>query len=210
MVKDAPFAGPEGGHSFGESPRDEGTRPERSSDQRSQGQHSSGQRSRDQRTRGQRSSGSEAAEAVWAARAVQPTWAARPLEERLRPIAALRAHLGERPGEALAALGLGPGVEEAAARGEALSAQVVPLADACAFLQRSAEDLLAPRRPEGEGRPGWLAGVELEVVREPLGVVLVIAPSNYPLFLPGVQVIQALAAGKEVTTTSPANNQTKT
>jgi acyl-CoA reductase-like NAD-dependent aldehyde dehydrogenase len=29
----------------------------------------------------------------------------------------------------------------------------------------------------------------------PLGVVLVIGPSNYPLFLPGVQALQALAAG---------------
>ncbi|RXH56787.1 putative aldehyde dehydrogenase (NAD+) [Granulicella sibirica] len=34
--------------------------------------------------------------------------------------------------------------------------------------------------------------------RVPLGCVLVIGPSNYPLFLPGVQVLQALAAGNAV------------
>jgi acyl-CoA reductase-like NAD-dependent aldehyde dehydrogenase len=40
--------------------------------------------------------------------------------------------------------------------------------------------------------------VTVEVRREPLGLVLVIAPSNYPLFLPGVQTLQALAAGNAV------------
>ena len=40
--------------------------------------------------------------------------------------------------------------------------------------------------------------MEAEVRREPLGLVLVIAPSNYPLFLPGVQTLQALAAGNAV------------
>ena len=37
-----------------------------------------------------------------------------------------------------------------------------------------------------------------EIHREPLGVVLIIGPGNYPLFLPGVQLIQALAAGNAV------------
>ena len=40
--------------------------------------------------------------------------------------------------------------------------------------------------------------MDVEVERAPLGVVLVIAPGNYPLFLPGVQVLQALAAGNAV------------
>jgi acyl-CoA reductase-like NAD-dependent aldehyde dehydrogenase len=34
--------------------------------------------------------------------------------------------------------------------------------------------------------------------REPLGVVLIVGPANYPLLLPGVQLIQALAAGNGV------------
>jgi acyl-CoA reductase-like NAD-dependent aldehyde dehydrogenase len=43
-----------------------------------------------------------------------------------------------------------------------------------------------------------LRKVELQLRREPLGVVLIIGPSNYPLFLPGVQVLQALVAGNAV------------
>jgi acyl-CoA reductase-like NAD-dependent aldehyde dehydrogenase len=41
-------------------------------------------------------------------------------------------------------------------------------------------------------------GVAHEIRREPHGVVLVLAPSNYPFFLPAVQVLQALAAGNAV------------
>jgi acyl-CoA reductase-like NAD-dependent aldehyde dehydrogenase len=44
----------------------------------------------------------------------------------------------------------------------------------------------------------WLTGVVAEVHREPFGVILVIGPSNYPLFLPAVQAAQALAAGNSV------------
>jgi aldehyde dehydrogenase (NAD+) len=75
---------------------------------------------------------------------------------------------------------------------------VVPLAAACRFLEREAASILASRRLGAEDRPVWLAGVEAEVRREPLGLVLVIAPANYPLFLPGVQTVQALAAGNAV------------
>jgi acyl-CoA reductase-like NAD-dependent aldehyde dehydrogenase len=48
------------------------------------------------------------------------------------------------------------------------------------------------------GLPLWLAGVGSEIHREPLGVILIIGPGNYPLLLPGVQLIQALAAGNAV------------
>jgi aldehyde dehydrogenase (NAD+) len=41
--------------------------------------------------------------------------------------------------------------------------------------------------------------VYAEVHREPLGHVLLIGPANFPLFLPGVQALQALAAGNAVT-----------
>ena len=47
-------------------------------------------------------------------------------------------------------------------------------------------------------RPLWLVGSKVELRREPRGVVLVIGPSNYPLLLPGVQVLQALVAGNAV------------
>jgi acyl-CoA reductase-like NAD-dependent aldehyde dehydrogenase len=126
------------------------------------------------------------------AREAQEAWAARPLRDRLRVVRALRHGLAARAGELARAAG--GGRPEA----EVLSSQVVPLADACRFLEREAPRVLAVRRLGAEGRPAWLMSVESEVRREPLGLVLVIAPSNYPLFLPGVQAVQALAAGNAV------------
>ncbi len=118
------------------------------------------------------------------------TW---PLERRLRVVRALRHRIAARSADLVqAALGAGRPAAEV------LSAEVVPLADACRFLEREAPRLLATRRLGSAGRPAWLVGVEAEVRREPLGTVLVIAPSNYPLFLPGVQTVQALAAGNSV------------
>lgn len=81
---------------------------------------------------------------------------------------------------------------------ESLSAEILPLAEACRFLEREAARLLAPRRLGRRGRPVWLFGVEAEVRREPFGSILIVGPSNYPLLLPGVQALQALAAGNAV------------
>lgn len=81
---------------------------------------------------------------------------------------------------------------------EALTSEVLPLIDACRFLERNARRLLATRRLGWRHRPLWLTGVAAEIRREPLGVVLILAPSNYPLFLAGAQILQALTAGNAV------------
>ena len=128
------------------------------------------------------------------ARTAQAAWAARPLAERLRIVRGLRHAIAENAAVLVRAAGGEHGRPET----EILSSEVVPLAEACRFLERAAPRLLATRRLGADGRPAWLAGVETEVRREPLGIVLVIAPSNYPLFLPGVQTAQALAAGNAV------------
>lgn len=122
----------------------------------------------------------------------QAEWADRPLRERLRVIRALRHRIAANARELARAAGGGR------PEPEVLSAEVVPLAEACRFLEREAPRLLAPHRLGAGGRPAWLAGVEAEVRREPLGLVLVIAPANNLLFLPGVQTAQALAAGNAV------------
>ncbi len=67
------------------------------------------------------------------------------------------------------------------------------------FLERNAARILRTRRLGRRGLPFWLAGIDAEIRRVPFGRVLVIGPSNYPLFLPAVQVMQALAAGNSVT-----------
>ncbi|HEY0795277.1 MAG TPA: aldehyde dehydrogenase family protein [Acidisarcina sp.] len=81
---------------------------------------------------------------------------------------------------------------------DTLVSEVLPLLEACRFLEREAEAILKPRREGNGSRPFWLRGVSVEVRREPMGLVLIIAPGNYPLFLPGAQALQALAAGNAV------------
>ena len=128
------------------------------------------------------------------ARAAQADWAARPVAARLRKVRALRHGIAARSAELVRAVAGETGRPAA----EILAAQVVPLAAACRFLEREAEEILATRRQGPDGQPVWLAGVEAEVRRDPLGLVLVIAPANNFLFLPGVQTVQALAAGNAV------------
>jgi aldehyde dehydrogenase (NAD+) len=132
------------------------------------------------------------------ARAAQQAWALTPVRTRLRVIRALR-HEVASGAEALAAtvpLRLPGSLHRTTA--DTLVAEVLPLLEACRFLEREAAFLLAPRRESTSSRPLWLRGVSLETRRDPLGLVLVIGPGNYPLFLPGVQVLQALVAGNAV------------
>jgi len=78
---------------------------------------------------------------------------------------------------------------------DSLAAEILTLLDACKFLEQEAEEILQPVRPGKYRLPIWLRGIHSEVLRDPLGVVLLLSPSNYPLFLPGVQTLQALVAG---------------
>jgi aldehyde dehydrogenase (NAD+) len=81
---------------------------------------------------------------------------------------------------------------------DSLVSEVLPLVEACRFLEREARWILEPQRISTYARPFWLNRVTAETRREPLGIVLIIGPANYPLFLTGVQVLQALAAGNAV------------
>lgn len=129
-----------------------------------------------------------------ALRVAQRSWAAQSVNERLKVVRRARELLAERA-EALANM-------SAALRGrptaEALSAEVLPLLEAHRFLEREGGGLLAPKRLGKRGRPFWLNAVTTEIRREPRGIVLVVGPGNYPLLIPGVQILQALAAGNGV------------
>ncbi|MFN5973186.1 MAG: aldehyde dehydrogenase family protein [Planctomyces sp.] len=124
-------------------------------------------------------------------RQAQRSWSEVPLRQRLRVLRQLRLRAAERAGE----LALSVGRESSA---ETLSAEVLPLLDAVRYLERCAVRLLRERRVRPAGRPLWLWGNRVIRRPEPLGVVLVIGPGNYPLYLPGVQLVQALAAGNGV------------
>lgn len=126
---------------------------------------------------------------------VQATWAATPVSERLRVLQRARGAMAAHAEEFAAAIS----PELARTNTDTLVTELLPLLDACKFLERNAAGLLKPRKLGRAGRPFWLGGVQAEVRREALGHVLVIGPANFPLFLPGVQALQALAAGNRVT-----------
>jgi acyl-CoA reductase-like NAD-dependent aldehyde dehydrogenase len=81
---------------------------------------------------------------------------------------------------------------------EILVAELLPILEACRFLKRKAFGLLKPKPMNWMGAPWWLGRVSGEIRREAFGVVAVISPSNYPLFLGAVHSLQALAAGNSV------------
>lgn len=81
---------------------------------------------------------------------------------------------------------------------EILSSEVFPLADACRFTFRVAKQALAPVTRSFRHGAWWMGRVGVRVTRQPWGTILILAPSNYPLFIPGVQMVQALAAGNAV------------
>jgi len=125
----------------------------------------------------------------------QARWADASVRERMQVLCAARHSMAAHASEFAAA------ISPQLARTEAVTlvGELLPLLDACKFLEREAARLLAPRKLGRGGRPLWFAGVMAEVIREPIGHILVIGPANFPLFVPGVQVLQALAAGNAVT-----------
>jgi acyl-CoA reductase-like NAD-dependent aldehyde dehydrogenase len=128
------------------------------------------------------------------ARLAQATWRDVPIRDRLKIVRRLRHLIVKESSGFVTAVGDRNGRTPA----DTMAAEVVPLAEACRFLEREASRILRSRRLGHRGRPLWLARTGVEIHREPHGVVLVLAPANYPLFLPGVQLLQAIVAGNAV------------
>jgi acyl-CoA reductase-like NAD-dependent aldehyde dehydrogenase len=132
------------------------------------------------------------------ARTAQQIWAGTALSKRLAVLRRARNSIAARSIELARSVPCErPGALHRTVA-DTLVAEVLPLVEACRYLEREAGWILAPQRLSAHARPFWLRRVTAETRREPLGVVLIIAPANYPLFLPGVQVLQALAAGNAV------------
>lgn len=127
-------------------------------------------------------------------RAAQHKWARTDLRNRLRIVRAIRTELARKATELVAAFA----PELRAHPAERLASELIPLAEACRFLEEAAPEVLHSRVLVRKTKPIWLRRIRVEEHREPLGVVLVIGPSNYPLFLPAVQAVQALTAGNAV------------
>ena len=124
----------------------------------------------------------------------QASWAATPVKERLRLIRRLRTEL--------------PAMQEAFCQAlqtdlhkphaETIVAELLPVAGACRFLEKRAASILHPRQVSFFDTPSWLIGEKDTVTRKPRGIVGIIGTWNYPMFLTGVQIVQALAAGNVV------------
>ena len=146
----------------------------------------------------QRKSTAARVPSIGQARTAQQIWAVKSLRQRLALLRRARHLIAQRGLDIAQSVGCGqPGALHRSVA-DTLVSEVLPLAEACRFLEREAGWILAPQRLSTLNRPFWLRRVTAETRREPLGVVLIIAPANYPLFLPGVQALQALAAGNAV------------
>ncbi|WP_406194942.1 aldehyde dehydrogenase family protein [Kitasatospora sp. NBC_01560] len=112
----------------------------------------------------------------------------KPLDRRLEQLAALRALLTEQAEEFQRALAADLGKSAAEAYRTEIGFTLHELDHTVAHL----EEWL---RPKPAAVPEVFRPAEARVVRDPLGVVLIIAPWNYPLQLALAPLVGALAAG---------------
>jgi malonate-semialdehyde dehydrogenase (acetylating) / methylmalonate-semialdehyde dehydrogenase len=123
-------------------------------------------------------------EAVEAARAAQPGWREVPPQRRARAVLALRAELVRRREELVALVSADMGKTLADADGE-VGRGIESVESAAAI----------PHLLKGETLEGVAAGVDVELVRQPLGVVTAITPFNFPAMIPLWFLPFAIACG---------------
>ncbi|OSP55866.1 aldehyde dehydrogenase family protein [Pseudoruegeria sp. SK021] len=129
----------------------------------------------------------EAAKAAAAkARAAQPAWAARPLAERVELVLAAVAKIGEQTDRMTTELAHQMG------RPVRYGGEFGGFSERASYMAGIADSALAPMIVEDS--PKFLR----KITREPLGVVLVVAPWNYPYMTAINTIAPALMAGNTV------------
>lgn len=129
------------------------------------------------------------AAALARARAAQPAWAATPPRERAAVIQRFREVLLRRSDEVAHIVTREAGKPLVDATG----ADVTVALDFAAWVSRAAPRFLRTSTRRVAGMTMWRKRVRIE--RKPLGVIGIIAPWNYPFFLPASCVLPALACG---------------
>lgn len=137
-------------------------------------------------------SGDQAGRAVTAAASAQPAWAALRHQERAKVLQAMAQSLRDATDELSDLLTREIGKTPKEARDE-----VVRSADLIDFTIREAAEL-GNELIRSEQFPGTKPGRQQTVVRRPLGVVVAIAPFNYPLNLAVSKIAPALIMGNTV------------
>jgi malonate-semialdehyde dehydrogenase (acetylating) / methylmalonate-semialdehyde dehydrogenase len=122
--------------------------------------------------------------AVRAAAAAQPAWRAVPPQQRARATLALRDALVEHREELAALVTADMGKTFADAEGE-VTRGIESVESAAAI----------PHLLKGENLEGIAAGMDVEMVRQPVGVVAAITPFNFPAMIPLWFLPYAVACG---------------
>jgi malonate-semialdehyde dehydrogenase (acetylating)/methylmalonate-semialdehyde dehydrogenase len=122
--------------------------------------------------------------AVEAARAAQPGWRGTPPQRRARALLELRAELERRRPELVELVSADMGKTLADADGE-VGRGIESVESAAAI----------PHLLKGENLEGVAAGVDVEMVRQPVGVVAAITPFNFPAMIPLWFLPYAIACG---------------
>lgn len=137
-------------------------------------------------------SASEVAEAVKRARETQKTWRNLGFKERANYVLKAREVILSEIDEIaqLISAEMGKPVSEA------ISMEIAPVLDLMQFFARRTAKLLKPEKIN-IGLFGWL-GRSSKIVYQPLGVVGIISPWNYPLAIPLGETVMALMAGNTV------------
>jgi acyl-CoA reductase-like NAD-dependent aldehyde dehydrogenase len=126
------------------------------------------------------------------ARIAQKSWAARPIRDRCEMLRRLLDTIFTRRDEIAEAITRETGKPKV----EAIFAEILLALDTADFLARKAAQWLRPERVPHhnlamKAKTGWLE-------YDPIGVVAIISPWNYPFSIPMAQVIPALVTGNAV------------
>jgi aldehyde dehydrogenase (NAD+) len=122
--------------------------------------------------------------AIAAARAAFPAWSTGPIQAR--------ADMLERIGSELLARKEELGELLSREEGKTLPEGIAEVARASQIFRFFAGEIL---RQAGERLPSVRPGVDVEITREPIGVVGVITPWNFPIAIPAWKIAPALAYG---------------
>src|SRR5664279_6543424 len=138
------------------------------------------------------SSPEEVHQAVRRARQAQPAWQALPVAERVAVMKRFQRKLSEQRERVAMLISREAGKPTV----EALNTEILVVMDAAEFCIRTAHGFLRDEPlPHGNLAMKTKRG---KLVREPYGVVGIIAPWNYPFSLPATEALAALAMGNAV------------
>ena len=131
-------------------------------------------------------------EAVRRARRAQPAWQALPVAERVAVLKRFQHVLREQREHVATLISREAGKPTV----EALTTEILVVLDAAEFCIRTAYSFLRDEPlPHGNLAMKTKSG---KLVREPYGVIGIIAPWNYPFSMPGTETLAALVMGNAV------------